>query len=374
VTIATVKIEEATEREKMTNRVYLSNKEATKFSFKQSPETFKVVENTLVKPQKRGEFRLLEVTKTSISTIELIEYIASVLKIKEKEISYAGLKDKHAVTTQYLTLPRNISVKKFKNSDRVNIKEIGFCDKPIKVGELRSNSFEIVLEDVSQDEYYKIERAFNAIKKNGFANFFGYQRFGVLDDASLKGKKISEFGKGSKNQKSRIIVAAYQAKYFNEWLNKRLEISKNIIDGKKDNITSSISPTLLKLINKSSTPFKLLPGDLGFSYKKGKKIFETVNNIEKYIELFDNKKFYPTGVLFGSSVRFSTSIAGKIEREFVDYDFDALRGARRAAWVSPQQTDISFNKKNNTATLKFTLPAGSYATVLLEELLNDKLV
>ena len=358
----------------MRDRIYLSNREATKFSFKQSPDTFKVVENTLVKPQKRGDFRLLEVTKTSISTIELIEYISSVLKIKEKEISYAGLKDKHAVTTQYLTVPRNISVKKFKNNDRVNIKELGFCDKPLKVGELRSNSFEVVLEDVTADEYIKIERAFNAIKKNGFANFFGYQRFGVLDDASLKGKKISEFGKGSKNQKSRIIVAAYQAKYFNEWLNRRLEISKNIIDSKKDIITNSISPTLLKLISKSDIPFKLLPGDLGFSYKKGKKSFEIVNNIDKYIEFFDNRKFYPTGVLFGSSVRFSTSVAGKIEREFVDYDFDALRGARRVAWVWPQQTGILFDKKNNRVTVKFTLPAGSYATVLLEELLNNKLV
>ena len=358
----------------MKNRIYLSNKEATKFSFKQSPETFKVIENTLVKPQKRGDFRLLEVTKTSISTIELIEYISSVLKIKEKEISYAGLKDKHAVTTQYLTLPRNISVKKFKNSDRVNIKELGFCDKSLKVGELRSNSFEIVLEDVTADEYIKIEKSFNAIRKNGFANFFGYQRFGVLDDASLKGKKISEFGKGSKNQKSRIIVAAYQAKYFNEWLNRRLEISMNIINGKKDSVTSSISPALLKLISKSTTPFKLLPGDLGFSYKKGKKNFEIVDDIEKYIVLCDSRKFYPSGVLFGSSVRFSTSIAGRVEREFIDYDFDALRGARRAAWVWPQQTDISFDKSNSKVTVKFTLPAGSYATVLLEELLNNKLV
>ena len=357
----------------MKNRIYLSNKEATKFSFKQSPETFKVIENTLVKPQKRGDFRLLEVTKTSISTIELIEYISSVLKIKEKEISYAGLKDKHAVTTQYLTLPRNISVKKFNSNDRVNIKELGFCDKPLKIGELRSNSFEIVLNDVTEDEYIKIERAFNSIKKNGFANFFGYQRFGVLDDASLKGKKISEFGKGSKNQKSRIIVAAYQAKYFNDWLNRRLEISKNIIDNKKDSVVSALSPTLLKLIKKSTTPFKLLPGDLGFSYKKGKKSFESVNNIEKYIELLDKRWFYPTGVLFGSSVRFSASVAGKIEREFIDYDFDALRGARRAAWVWPQRADISFDKINNNATLKFTLPAGSYATVLLEELLNNKL-
>ena len=356
------------------NRLYLSNNKGVEFSFKQTPNSFKVVENLNYKLHKRGEYRLLRVTKVSISTIELVEYLSSVLKIKESEIGYAGLKDKHATTTQYLTIPKYVNVKKFKNSDRVTIEELGFCANRLRVGELRSNSFEIVLEDVTQNSFIDLEAAFNRVKDLGFANFFGYQRFGVLDDAVEKGKKISQFGKGSKNQKSKILIGAYQARAFNLWLNRRLEISKAIIEEKENRVLKLLSPTLIKTLKHSKIPFKLLPGDLGYFYKKGKKDFKIVNNINKYIEEFESRNFHPSGVLFGNSVQLSTSIAGKIERDFIDYSFNMLKGARRAAWVWPIKASIEFQEELQAATVKFTLPPGSYATVLLEELLNKNLV
>jgi len=355
------------------NRLYLSNNKGVKFSFNQTPTSFKVVENINYKLHKRGEYRLLKVTKVSISTIELIEYLASVLKIKESDIGYAGLKDKHATTTQYLTIPKYVNVKKFKNSDRVRIEELGYCVNRLRVGELLNNSFEILLEDVTNDNFKELESAFNRVKELGFANFFGYQRFGILDDAALKGKKISNFGKGSKNQKSKILIAAYQAKLFNLWLNRRLEISKAIIENKNIEILKQLSPTLLNSLQDSKIPFKLLQGDLGYFYKKGKKIFKIVNNINKYIEEFDKRKFHPTGVLYGNNVHLSTSMAKIVEKEFIDYSFNALKGARRAAWVWPIKTSLEYNKDTNCATVKFTLPPGSYATVLLEELLNKSL-
>ncbi len=354
-------------------RVYLSNKDRVKFKFIQSPKSFKVVENLNYKLVKKGDYKLLKVTKQDISTIELIEYLSSVLKIKESDISYAGLKDKHATTIQYLTIPKYVNIQKFKNSDRVNIEELGFCANRLKIGELKSNSFEILLEDINEVEFKKLQKAFDNIIKLGFANFFGYQRFGILKDAIQKGQRISEIGKRSKNQKSRILLGAYQAKAFNMWLNKRLEISKNIIEGKEDFIIKKLSPTLLKILKESKIPFKLLNGDLGFYYKKSKKEFKIVNNINKYINDFEMRKFHPTGLLFGNSVRFSKDIAGVIEREFVDYSFDALRGARRAAWVWPKDNSLYFNKDSKSATINFTLLPGSYATVLLEELLNKEL-
>jgi len=355
------------------NRVFLTNNIACNFTFNQTPRTFKVTENSNIKLQKRGEFKLLKVTKVSISTIELIEYLCSVLKIKEKEIGYAGLKDKHATTTQYLTIPKWVNVKKFKNSDRVNIEELGFCANRLKIGDLKSNSFEIILEDVDNQEYIKIVKAFNTISKLGFANFFGYQRFGILDDASIKGKKISDFGKGVKNQKSRIILAAYQAKLFNNWLNERLILSKNIIDGKKTGSLKKLHPTLLDILKNSKVPFKILPGDLAFYYKKGRKEFLTINKVEKFLNNFEDKKLYPTGVLFGSSVRLSSQIAGEIERNFVDYSFDMLKGARRAAWIWSHNNKINYNENRREVTISFTLLPGCYATVLLEELANSKL-
>jgi len=355
------------------NRIFLTNKTPIKFDFVQSPTSFKVVENIDIKFQKKGEYKLLEVTKVEKSTIELLEYLSSVLKIKENEIGYAGLKDKHATTTQYLTVPKYVNTKRFKNSDSVQVKELGLCRDRLKIGQLKSNSFEIILENINNEEYGKLEIAYENIVKYGFANFFGYQRFGVLDDATLKGKKISDLGKGSKNQKSRIILAAYQAKYFNMWLNKRLEISQNIINKVHSKEIKGISPTLLNLIQSSKTPFKLLPGDLMLHFNKTKKEYKIANNLQKEIELFDSKKIYPTGALFGNSVRYSVSIAKNIEKEFIDYSFNSLKGARKIAWSWPHKATIKYNTNKKEAKLSFTLMPGVYATVLLEELRNGQI-
>ncbi len=354
-------------------RVYLSNQESLQFSFTQSPQTFYVEELSRFSLQKKGTFRLLKVKKVGISTMEMVEYLAEVLKIRPQEIGYAGLKDKHATTVQYITLPKYVNFKKFKNTQRVTLEELGFLHDPIKVGNLSGNRFKIVLSSVNKEQNEQIDRAMQKIVTKGFANYFGYQRFGILNDSIEKGKKIAHFGKGSKNQKSRILLAAYQAKAFNTWLTKRLELSQSIEKGIKDNSLLKLSPTLYKLISETKLPYKLLPGDLGYTMKKGHKKFENVNDIKKYIELFEKRIFHPTGVLFGSDVRFASSIAGEIEREFIDYSFKALRGARRDAWVFLRNYSSIYNETKQQTTLSFDLPPGSYATVVIEELLNREL-
>ena len=263
----------------MSHRVYLSNKNPIDFTFTQSPGTFHVRENRKFSLQRQGDFRLIEVEKVKISTIELIEYLCEVLRIKPYQIGYAGLKDKHATAIQYITIPRNISIKKFNNSQRVKLKEVGFLAEPLKVGMLDSNSFRIVLTNITADSYTQLKSAMERISQIGFANYFGYQRFGVLNDSIEKGKKISDYGKGAKNQKSRILLAAYQSKAFNSWLTKRLEISDSIISDRADSFLQNLSPALLNAIKSSSIPYKLLPGDLGYIYKKRRKIFENLSLI-----------------------------------------------------------------------------------------------
>ncbi len=352
------------------DRVFLTNTKGVEFEFIQNKDSFIVKENSNIKLSKKGDFRLIEVTKKDISTMELVQYLSEVLKINPKDIGYAGLKDKYATAIQFITLPKYANIKKFKNSSRVTLKELGFVKDRLRVGKLDSNSFIITLNSVSKENYSFLEDAFNKIIKYGFANFFGYQRFGSLEENQKKAKKISLYGKGTKNQNSKILLASYQAKFFNDWLNRRLEISKNILEDKDDKILKQISPTLIKEIKSTNSLFKLLPGDLGYFYKKGKKSFSITNDIKKYTNSFMEKRYHITGVLFGSNIRLSASIAGKIEREFIDYSFDALRGARRDAWVFVKSAKIEFDELNSKAKLFFTLPPGSYATVLLEELLN----
>ncbi len=356
------------------NKIYLTNQTPINFSFNQSQYSFKVTENIKFKLQKRGNYKIVEVTKKEKSTIELVEYLSEVFKIDKKEIGYAGLKDKHATTTQILSLPKYIRVEKFINSDSVEIKELGLSANPIKIGDLNSNSFSITLTDVTPKEYSKMLIALDDISKNGFANFFGYQRFGKENESSVeKGLKIAQSGQRVKNQRGKILVASYQSKHFNLWLNRRLEISKLISSNKKDTFLEKLSPKLYKAIKESPTLFKLLPGDLGYTFKSGRKNFSSVYNIEESVKEFAKRRFYPTGLLFGSSVRVSSSIAKEIEKEFIDQDFSSLRGTRRAAWIWPKDLRSSYNEKKQIVRLNFTLLPGSYATVLLEELANKEL-
>ncbi len=355
-------------------RIYLNNTPKINFNFTQTPYSFKVKENINIKTQKRANFKLIEVTKKEKSTIELIEYLSEVFKINKKDIGYAGLKDKHATTTQYLTIPKNIKIERFKNSHKIELKELGFVSNPLKIGDLYSNSFTIILEEISKDEYQKATLALNYISKNGFANFFGYQRFGKEDESSIqKGKKISQSGERVKNQRGKILLASYQASFFNKWLNRRLEISKLIQENKKDKFLDTLSPTLYNTIYNTPNIFKLLPGDLGYSLKNGRKNFRNVFDIQKESENFYKKRFYPTGLLFGNSVRLSSSIAKEIEKEFLDINFSALKGTRRVAWVWPKDLKYFYDEKREKLKLIFTLLPGSYATVFLEELAKKEL-
>jgi len=340
----------------------LYNFKKVEFEFKQAIDNFKVIENNDFKFVKKGDFKLIKVTKRGVSTIELIEYLSEVFKINKKNIGYAGLKDKNATTIQYLTLPKNLNVKKFNNSNRVSLQELGIVKEPLKIGNLKSNSFEIKIK-LNEQNYKLLQNALNEIKLQGMPNFFGEQRFGKISDSIKKGKKINLFGKGGKNQRSLIVLGSYQAYYFNLWLKKRIEISKLIDSGK--NILN-LSPTLFKFLQEQNLIFKLLPGDILILRKKNKKIYETAYNLQDAFYKFNKKIALPSGVLFGNSVIFAKSVAGKIEREFIDREFSALKGTRREAWIFIK--DLSCTFKNNTAILKFTLPPGSYATVLLEQL------
>jgi len=354
------------------NRIYLTINQPANFNFTQSKESFFVDEVIKYKLLKRGNFRLFRVKKVQKSTIELIEYLSQVLKVSPKEFGYAGLKDKNATTWQYMTVSKDISLTKFKNSNEVHIQELGFVANRLKIGELKGNRFKIILNNVDEYNYALTKSALQKISKVGFANFFGYQRFGALDDATAKGQKIADIGKKAKTQKAKIILAAYQAKYFNLWLNYRLEVSKKLSRGKEVK-NLQLSPALINTIAQTNSLFKLLPGDLGYSLRGGRKSFEIVNDINKYTTSFIQRKFKPTGVLFGSDVRFANSVAGKIEREYIDYNFNALRGARRDAWVWAKDIKCSYDTTNQSATLEFFLPPGSYATVVLEEIANKKM-
>ena len=148
------------------------------------PEDFIVTEESTDFPKDpNGRFLLIKVTAKNWETNDLIREFAKKLHISKKRISFAGTKDKRAITTQLLCL-YNISKEKI---NTVSIPDVKFTilyhtKKRLHIGDLKGNAFTIIIRNVSstiqQQDLDELIHPFQSM--NGFPNFFGVQRFGGI--------------------------------------------------------------------------------------------------------------------------------------------------------------------------------------------------
>lgn len=309
-----------------TQRIFLQTHEPLNFTFKQTKDDF-IVDEIMDKEFKgKGNFLILKIKKQSTSTWELLSIISDVLGIEEHLIGYAGLKDKNATTTQYISIPVNRS-KDYKLLNSKNIKVIGTFkhDKKLKIGDLTGNRFKITLKDVASEILPQIYQTLSQIQKHGLPNYFGYQRFGKESNFE-KSKRISEGEEVLKDKKlEKFMKLAYQSYFFNAWLANRIELSKD--ENSK------------KLISLEGDVFKL------------------------------NDRTVVTGLLPGRDILRAKNESRKIEEKFDDI-FIQEKGYRRDAWIKPLDIKNKYNQETKSMVLEFTLPKSSYATVFIENLAN----
>ena len=328
----------------MIRRVYPLNDKTLNFKFLQNEEDF-IVEEQPIEFSNSGNFVVLEIKKQNCDTWELIDRLSKFLGIFSNEIGYAGLKDKRATTTQYITIPKKYSkeLKNFK-SKKIEIKEICLHNKKLNIGDLEGNRFKINLHEVEKTDIFQIEKVIKLISKFGMPNYFGYQRFGKDVKDNLEKAKELLFGEAKMKDRKveKMLMSAYQSTFFNAWLVERLKLE--------------------------NSNFKLLNGDIFYDIKNDK--FFTPKSInEKILKDFKEQLITPTGLLPGRDVFKARDDALKIEQR---YDDSAIseKGYRREAIVFPKNIICKYDMKKNICTLDFVLPKGSYATVLVEFLAN----
>jgi tRNA pseudouridine13 synthase len=212
------------------DRFYAYNHSPIEFYFKQNPNDFIVKEIPLYEFSNEGEHLILHIRKKNLSTFELINIIAKHLNIKNKEIGYAGLKDKNALTYQYISLHKKYQqqLQNF-NHPQIKILSSTYHKNKIRIGHLKGNRFFIRVKKVNPTSAKKIEEVMKIISKYGMPNFFGYQRFGTDANNHIQGKEIALGKKKERNVKvKKLLISAYQSHLFNLWLSKRIEINKLI--------------------------------------------------------------------------------------------------------------------------------------------------
>jgi len=324
-------------------REYLEDKQKINFKFEQNKEDF-VVDEIGLELKNRGNYTILHVQKVELTTWDMVAAFAQYLNIPAEKIGYAGLKDKHATTTQYLSFESKYekALKKFKHP-QIKVLDATRHTHSIRMGDLEGNRFSINLFGVSQIEVGQIEkRALKSIK-NGLPNYFGYQRFGRDEDSIEQAKAMIEGELHIEDTKvKKFLISVYQSHLFNGWLRERVLLSREQNGGK----------------------FLLLEGDVYLSNEA--KLFTPKKIPQKD---FEAKKVVPTGLLVGRKAFRARERAREIEEKYDD-EFLYDKGSRREALVYPKDVEFEYKKNFDILRVTFTMPKGAYATVFLENIAN----
>ena len=321
-------------------------------TFKATPEDFVVEELPAYEPsgEQDCEHLFLWIEKRGRSTQDVAKALARHCGIQEKDVSWAGLKDRQAVTRQYLCAPARFVEPKLATFalEGVTVLKTARHRNKLKGGHLRGNRFELVVRGVRDQGVAK--EALARLVRLGIPNYFGEQRFGVGGDNAEKGKRILQAGGRHRDRFERkLFLSAYQSDLFNRVLAARLS-------------AGTFATALLgDVLKKNLTGGEFLCEDPLVDQPR-----------------VDALEVSPTGPLFGPEMRRPEGVVDALEeavlaqegvtRELFVAGGNETMGARRLLRI--QLSLESAEAEGDSLRLKFSLPAGSYATVLLRELLK----
>ena len=154
---------------------------------KQLPEDFIVEEIPICTPKQDGLYRYYLLEKRGIETLSLLNYLAKKEHIPFPAIGFAGLKDKHAITKQYLTIPKKYTFNSLQEKN-FKLSFLGFVEEPLQLGDLKENKFLITVRCLKKKDLEKISLAEGDLKAYGVLNYFDSQRFGSV----IKNKFIAK--------------------------------------------------------------------------------------------------------------------------------------------------------------------------------------
>ncbi len=148
---------------------------------KRQPDDFQVEELPTVAPGDRGRYRFYRLTKAGLGTIEAIEAIRRRWNLAGPQIQYGGLKDRHARTIQYLTIADGPA--RSLREENYALEPLGLLPHPYGPAHFRGNRFVVVLRDLGRESADAAIRAAAELANDGLPNYFDDQRFGSVGPA-----------------------------------------------------------------------------------------------------------------------------------------------------------------------------------------------
>jgi tRNA pseudouridine13 synthase len=313
---------------------------------------FEVEEIPAYEPSGDGEHLFLWIEKTDMGAEFFTRQIARRLNISNGEVGTAGMKDRRAVTRQWVSVPATSEANLPQlEGEGIRVLNVSRHANKLKLGHLKGNRFRILIRDA--DRNVDSEPILSAIREQGLPNFYGPQRFGrngetsALGMAQLKGERVNVRNPFLR----KLALSAAQSLMFNDYLARRLN------DG------------LLRTV---------LQGDVMAKWPAGGMF--TAEDVPTEQARFDQREIVTAGPIFGKKTFPCKGLAFEreaavLEAAGLSRDSFAgfgklLMGTRRHNLVYTEE--IAAQWEDAGLRLSFTLPAGSYATVLLRELMKQE--
>ncbi len=321
-------------------------------SIRQTPEDFRVTEIGSVTPSGEGEHVWLWVRKRGENTEWVARQLARLAGVKPRDVSYAGLKDRWAVTEQWFSvhLPGSTAPDwQALNTESISVIEACRHNRKLRRGVLQGNRFDITLRNVGAD-LEAVQQRFHTLQQQGWPNYFGEQRFGHdAGNLALFDDLVSGRARKLPQHKKSLAISSARSYLFNRILALR------VMQGYWNQI---IPGDVLQLDGRSA-------------------LFAQDADDTSLAERLEAFEIHPTAPLWGRGRDMAQAACRELEQSVLGQFSDLAAGLeklgaeldRRSLRVWPQELQLDV-VDNETLRLRFTLPAGSYATVLIEQLVE----
>ena len=403
---------------------YLSEKPGIGGKIKVFPEDFIVIEEPLPSIFEGKRHAIFLVKKRNWDTMTAVKEIAKRAGISHREIGFAGTKDRHALTYQYISVPAEARDKV--ESLRIKDIELTFTGygRFIKLGHLLGNRFRIIVRDVNENALERTKEIVHGLReKGGFPNYFGYQRFGekrVVNhligkllllgkfdeaarlflgyaDGSMEGdearrnfwetgdvdRALEEFPRFLRYERTLLYTYKKTGSWKKAFLSLPLPIMRIFIHSYQSYLFNLYLARRIEEMPLNEA----LVGDIVVQVKGGIPYRDRTYRVTETNKDFVNGKIrrgeaMVSGPLFGFAMRKAKGLPGELEREILGEEGIGLEvfkrlpkplsepGGRRELLIRP--LGLTYGYISGTGMcFRFFLPKGVYATSVLREIMKD---
>jgi len=319
------------------------------------PEDFFVDEEPAYLPSGSGDHVFVHIEKRGLTTAQAVDRIARVLEVAARDVGVAAMKDRHAVTRQWLSLPPPVTPEQVRTLAVPDIAIVDVARHPhkLRTGHVRANRFVLVVRDVTPDAAARAQAILGKLaERPGAPNFYGEQRFGRDGDNAERGLAIVRGEKPPRDKKlARLLVSSLQSQLFNAWLVARMAdgLYARVVDG---DILHKVGGGQFTCEAPDVDEPRLLAGELGVTGPM----------------FGDRMRQPPAGTTAATREEAVLAAAGLSLETFAGVRALAA-GTRRDAAISVADPRVRA-LGDTVLEVSFTLPGGAYATAVMRELMK----